>query len=86
MLRKRADWSRRLPRPIVIPNVMTLKTLADVRALIERHPPAERRDRPTWRYVAQRLAEAAAGGADTAEVAIPLRMVLAMEGVPCRAQ
>jgi fructosamine-3-kinase len=52
----RPDWSRPLPRPIVIPKVMTLKTLADVRALIERHLPAERRERPTWRYVAQQLA------------------------------
>ena len=54
-LRKRADWSRRLPRPIVIPNVMTLKTLADVRALIERHLPAGHRENRTWRHVAAEL-------------------------------
>ena len=55
--------------------------LADVRVLIGTHLPAERRERPTWRYVAQQLAKAARGG-DTAKVA--LRIVLSMEGVPCR--
>ena len=40
MSRKRADWSRPLPRRLVIPTVMTLKTLADVRELM-RHLPAE---------------------------------------------
>jgi hypothetical protein len=29
----RLDWSRASPRPLIIPNVMTLKTLADRRAL-----------------------------------------------------
>lgn len=79
----RSNWSRALSRPLVIPKVMTLKTLADVRTLIEKHLPADRRDRPTWRYVAARLKEAAAG-ADTVDVAVPLQMVLSMEGVECR--
>jgi hypothetical protein len=35
-----------LPRPLVIPGVMTLRTLADARELI-RHLPADRRRLPT---------------------------------------
>ncbi len=57
MSSKRADSSRPLPRPLVIPavmtlrpTVMTLRTLADVRALL-RHLPPEHRERPTWRHV-----------------------------------
>ena len=79
-----ADWSRRLPRPIVIPDVMTLSTLADVRTLIEKHLPPRLRKKTTWRYVAAKLKEAAQGVSTTAEVAVPLVMVLAMEGVACR--
>jgi hypothetical protein len=79
---KRADWSRFLLRPFVIPGVMTLKTLADVRELM-RHLPADRRGRQTWCYVAAQLTEAAAGG-DPADVAIALRMVLSIEGVECQ--
>ena len=74
-----------MPRPLVIPKVMTLKTLADVRALVERHLPEDRRTRSTWRYVASLLAAAAHGG-DPAHVSLALRMVLTMEGVECRPQ
>jgi hypothetical protein len=28
------DWSQRLPQPLLIPKVMTLRTLADVRELM----------------------------------------------------
>jgi hypothetical protein len=73
-----------LPRPFVIPDVMTLKTLADVRELM-RHLPADRRQRTTWRHVAAQLTEAA-DGAGTADVAIALRLVLSIEGVECRPQ
>jgi hypothetical protein len=81
----RQNWSRPLPRPIIIPNVMTLKTLADVRTLIERHLPVERRQRATWRYVAIQL-DKAARGADPTEVVMALRVVRSIEGVECRPQ
>jgi len=61
---------------------MTLATLADVRDLVERHLPAEARERETWRYVADRLNEAARGG-DINEAVIALRLVLRLEQVPC---
>ena len=64
-LRKRPDWSRRLPRPLTIPDVMTLATLADVRRLIA-HLPKERRALSTWQHVVAEL-DAAARGADPAE-------------------
>jgi hypothetical protein len=57
----RQYWSRALPRPLVIPEVMTLRTLADVRALM-RHLPEDRRARWTWRYVEAQIAEAAGAG------------------------
>jgi hypothetical protein len=63
---------------------MTLKTLADVRALIERHLPEDRRERPTWRHVAGQITAAAWGTVDVADAIIALRMVLSMEGVECR--
>jgi hypothetical protein len=37
-----AAWSTPLPRPIIIPKVMTLKTLDDVRTLLS-HIPEEQR-------------------------------------------
>jgi hypothetical protein len=79
------NWSRPLTRPLVIPEVMKLVTLADVRELIERHLPAHFHDKATWRVVAKDL-KAAAQGADTAEVSIALRMALSLEGVECRPQ
>ena len=44
-----------MPRPLVIPEVMKLVTLADVRELIDRHLPAHYRDKATWRVVAKEL-------------------------------
>ena len=79
----RPNWSRALPRPLVIPDVTTLKTLADVRAPIGKHLPKDRRERSTWRHVAAELDKAAAGG-DTADVAIALRLALMLERVECR--
>jgi hypothetical protein len=48
-----------LPRPIIIPEVMKLATLADVRALVEKHPPAEYRTKFTWRQFASMRRRAA---------------------------
>ena len=80
---RRPDWSRPLPRPLVIPKVMKLTTLADVRALVQ-HLPKDHRAESTWRHVEKQLNAAALGGVDTIDVAVPLQMVLSMEGVQCR--
>jgi hypothetical protein len=52
----------RLPHPIAIPSVMTLKKLADVRNLTS-HLPAETRGKPTWQHV-EAASTAAAGWQD----------------------
>lgn len=78
----RPDWTRRLPRPLSIPGVMKLATLADVRTLLG-HLPHQHRDKTTWRHVADRLDEAARGG-ELVDLVVPLRMVLSMEGIECR--
>jgi hypothetical protein len=78
----RPNWSRALPQPLLIPDVMILATLADVRELM-RHLPADRRERSTWRRVAADI-EAAAAGGDIEGAAIALRLVLMLEGVECR--
>jgi len=57
----RPNWSRELPRPLKIPTIMTLTTLADVRKL-SGHLPAKFRERDTWQHVADRLHNAAHGG------------------------
>jgi hypothetical protein len=80
----RPNWSRALPRPLVIPEIMTLKTLADVQELMRRLP-EDRLQRQMWRHVALQLKQAAADG-DTTKVAVSLRMVLSMEGVECDPQ
>jgi hypothetical protein len=54
-----------------------------VRALIERHLPRDRRDVPAWRYVRQKLDEAASGG-EAMDVAVALQIALHLEGVECR--
>jgi hypothetical protein len=81
----RPNWSRKLPRPLKIPTVTTLHTLADVRQLVEKHLPAECRERETWRHVADRLHHAARGG-DIKDVEVSLRLVLQLEQVPCLPQ
>jgi hypothetical protein len=81
----RPNWSRPLPRPLKIPSVMTLKTLADVSELVERHLPAEWRERDTSRHVAKQLTAAADGG-DINDVVVSLGLVLQLEHVPCLPQ
>ncbi len=73
--RRRPDWSRPLRHPLIIPSIVTLETLADVRKLIM-HLPDSVRAKSTWHYVAGRLIEVA-DGAEPDEVVLPLRMVLA---------
>jgi hypothetical protein len=73
-----------LPRPIIIPDVMELATLADVRALVEKHLPAEYRSKFTWRQLAGLLKRAAEGQQGVAEVSTALKIVLQLEGVTCR--
>jgi hypothetical protein len=73
MKRPRSDWSHPLPRPLTIPTVMDLVTLADVRRLIG-HLPKASREKSTWQHVA-------AVSGDTAQVSIALQMVLMLEGV-----
>jgi hypothetical protein len=79
MSRKRTDWSQPLPQPIIIPDLMTLRTLADVRTLLG-HLRPDQREKTTWRHVADRLDEAARG-ASVVEVFALLRTVLTMEGM-----
>jgi hypothetical protein len=77
------NWTRRLPRPLTIPTVMELTTLADVRDLVEKHLPPPYRRKPTWQHVSSQLAEAAQGEKDLLEICVSLRLVLALEGVEC---
>jgi hypothetical protein len=71
------NWSRPLPRPLTIPTVMDLVTLADVRALLG-HLPKTTRGKSTWQHVAVELDKAAAG-AGPADVSVALQVVLQLE-------
>jgi hypothetical protein len=77
-----ANWSRCLPQTLVMPGVMTLRTLDDVRALM-RYLPEDRRATPAWRHVKQ-LLEQAAGGGDLVDVDAALRAALSLEAVKYR--
>jgi hypothetical protein len=68
--------SDQLPRPIIIPTVMTLRTLADVRTLLK-HIPAEKRVTRDWQHVEATLQE---GNPD--DVTVVLQLVLQIERVP----
>ena len=77
------DWSRPLPVPLVIPSIMTMATLADVRIFVTKHLPEPYRTRPHWLAVARDV-EAAARGGDPGEASMAIRMALLIEGVACR--
>jgi len=64
---------------------MTLKTLADVRELIKRLP-KDHREKSSWQHVEKQLNAAALGKVETIDVAVPLRLVLQLEHVPCLPQ
>ena len=70
-----------MPRTLVIPKVMTLKTLADVRAFLKLLP-AEFCQRDTGQCVAVNLTRAAQG-ADVVDLFVSLRMVLMLERAEC---
>ena len=76
----RPNWSRPLPKLLIVSGVMTAATLNDVRVMIERHLPAASRAKEMWRYVSNELRKAALGG-DTAEFSAVLEMALSIEGL-----
>jgi len=78
------NWPRPSPRLIVIPKVMEIATLGDVRALVEKHLPAEYRTKFTWRQLAGMLRRATEGKEDAAELSTALQIVLKIEGVEYR--
>ena len=80
----RPNWSRPSPRPIIIPDLLTFETLADVRVLVENLLPPEYRAKFTWRKLAGLLRRAAEGQQDVAEVSTALRIVLQLEGIKCQ--
>jgi hypothetical protein len=73
---------RLLSRPLLIPDVTTVRTLVDVRVLIGRHLPKAYQERPHWR--AARDLETAAAGDDPDDVATALMLAFAVEGIACR--
>ena len=76
---RRPNGRAHLPRPLVIPGVMTLRTLAHVRTLLG-HLPKETRAKSTWQHAEAELNKAATG-ADPHDVSVALQMVLQLERV-----
>jgi len=76
----RANWSLPLPHPIVVSGVMTVATLNDAWALIERHLQGDSRAKEMWRYVSHELRGAALGD-DAADFSSVLEMALSLEGL-----
>jgi hypothetical protein len=80
MARNSSSWSRQLPRPIDIPDLITLKTLADVRELLALLPNETRREQ-SWQHIEKCLQEAVVSG-DVQHISEPLTILLRVEGVP----
>jgi len=79
----RPDWSRKLPRPLKLPTITTLRTLA---IFAPARPSACRSSRAKHLApVADRLQHAARGG-DINDAVTSLRLVLQLERVPCLPQ
>jgi class 3 adenylate cyclase len=76
----RPNWSRPLPKLLIVSGVMTVATLNDARVMIERRVPAASRANEMWRYVWNQIREAALGG-DMAEFCSVLEMALSIEGL-----
>jgi hypothetical protein len=80
----RPNWSRPLSRPLKIPGVMDIKTLADVRTLLD-HLPKETRAQSTWQHVEAELRKASTGDDQAViELFAALQTVLMLEGVEFR--
>jgi hypothetical protein len=63
---------------------MDLATLADVRALLEKHLPPEYRTKFTWRQLAGMLRRAAEGKEDAGEFSTALQIIFKIEGIEYR--
>jgi len=82
-----SDWRRPLPRPVVLPDVpLTLSTVADVRDLVNKRLPPSYKSRQVWQPIALITAAAARGHLPAEEVTAGMRLVLQLEGSPCRPQ
>ena len=55
-------------------------------SLLECRLPDGHRQRSTWQHVKKQLNAAALGKVETIDVAVPLRLVLQLERVPCLPQ
>jgi class 3 adenylate cyclase len=78
----RPNWSRPLPKLLIISGVMTAATLNDVRVMIERYLPVGSRANEMWRYVSNEIREAALGS-DILKFSSILEMALSIEGLEC---
>jgi hypothetical protein len=72
-LMPRADWSRRLPEPIVVSPRRKLRTLLDVSKFLLALPP-ERHATPGCQYLAALAIKAAEGRADVAAIPVVFKI------------